>query len=108
MGGWQGQILRVNLTKGTTKKEKLDPKLARAYIGGGGLGSKKPVGEGSAAGGPLMPNHQPTKSTPRRAPPPPMWARASLGSSFSFLTVPLVRLTRRICPCQPPIRLSPP
>ncbi len=40
MGAWQGQILRVNLTKGTCKKEKLDPKLARAYIGGRGLGTK--------------------------------------------------------------------
>ena len=40
MGGWRGTILRVNLSKGTTKKEPLDPKLARAYIGGRGLGTK--------------------------------------------------------------------
>ncbi len=40
MGGWRGEILRVNLTKGTIKKERLDPKLARAYIGGRGLGTK--------------------------------------------------------------------
>lgn len=40
MGGWQGQILRVNLTRGTCKKEKLDPKLARTYIGGRGLGTR--------------------------------------------------------------------
>jgi aldehyde:ferredoxin oxidoreductase len=40
MGGWRGQILRVNLTKGTSQTEALDPKLARAYIGGRGLGTK--------------------------------------------------------------------
>jgi aldehyde:ferredoxin oxidoreductase len=40
MGGWRGKILRVNLTKGTSQVEALDPKLARAYIGGRGLGSK--------------------------------------------------------------------
>jgi aldehyde:ferredoxin oxidoreductase len=40
MGGWRGGILRVNLTRGTVKKETLDPKLARAYIGGRGLGTK--------------------------------------------------------------------
>ena len=40
MGGWRGTILRVNLSNGTTRKEPLDPKLARAYIGGRGLGTK--------------------------------------------------------------------
>ena len=40
MGGWRGEVLRVNLTKGTIRKEPLDPKLARAYIGGRGLGTK--------------------------------------------------------------------
>jgi aldehyde:ferredoxin oxidoreductase len=40
MGGWRGEVLRVNLTKGTIKKEPLDPTLARAYIGGRGLGTK--------------------------------------------------------------------
>src|SRR5574337_1847583 len=40
MGGWRRGILRVNLTRGTVKKETLDPKLARAYIGGRGLGTK--------------------------------------------------------------------
>jgi len=40
MGGWRGKILRVNLTKGTSQTEALDPKLARAYVGGRGLGTK--------------------------------------------------------------------
>ncbi len=40
MGGWKGEILRVNLTRGTIKREPLDPKLARAYIGGRGLGTR--------------------------------------------------------------------
>jgi aldehyde:ferredoxin oxidoreductase len=40
MGGWKGKILRVDLTKGTSREEALDPKLARAYVGGRGLGTK--------------------------------------------------------------------
>jgi aldehyde:ferredoxin oxidoreductase len=40
MGGWRGKILRVNLTKGTSRTEALDSKLARAYVGGRGLGTK--------------------------------------------------------------------
>ena len=55
MGGWQGQILRVNLTKGTCKKEKLDPKLARAYIGGRGLGTKMLFDEVRPTVDPLSP-----------------------------------------------------
>lgn len=38
MYGWTGNILRVNLTTGTLTDEKLDPKIARDYIGGRGLG----------------------------------------------------------------------
>ncbi|MBI5374338.1 MAG: aldehyde ferredoxin oxidoreductase family protein [Candidatus Schekmanbacteria bacterium] len=38
MYGWTGNILRVNLTTGTLTEEKLDPKIARDYIGGRGLG----------------------------------------------------------------------
>src|SRR5574341_1792190 len=58
MGGWQGQILRVNLTKGTCKKEKLDPKLARAYIGGRGLGTKMLFDEVSPTVDPLSPTNK--------------------------------------------------
>lgn len=38
MNGWQGNVLRVNLTDGTIKTDPLDPQVARDYIGGRGLG----------------------------------------------------------------------
>jgi aldehyde:ferredoxin oxidoreductase len=38
MYGWRGRILRVDLTNGELKEENLDPKVARDYIGGRGLG----------------------------------------------------------------------
>lgn len=38
MNGWQGKLLIVDLTKGVVKKESLDPKIAKEYIGGRGLG----------------------------------------------------------------------
>ncbi|NLN21697.1 MAG: aldehyde ferredoxin oxidoreductase family protein [Syntrophomonadaceae bacterium] len=40
MYGWVGQILRVNLTNGTVKKEALDPVEAKNYIGARGLGTR--------------------------------------------------------------------
>lgn len=38
MSGWMGKILRVNLTTGVIKGEALDPKVAKDFIGGRGLG----------------------------------------------------------------------
>jgi aldehyde:ferredoxin oxidoreductase len=38
MYGWVGQVLRINLSKETVKKEALDPVEARNYIGARGLG----------------------------------------------------------------------
>lgn len=38
MFGWRGEILRVNLSKETLVKEPLDPKVAKDFIGGRGLG----------------------------------------------------------------------
>lgn len=38
MHGWRGNLLRVNLTRGTVTQEPLDPEVARAYLGGRGLG----------------------------------------------------------------------
>jgi aldehyde:ferredoxin oxidoreductase len=58
MNGWRGQILRVNLTRGTTKTEPLDPKLARAYIGGRGLGTKLLIDEIDPKLDPLAPNNK--------------------------------------------------
>ena len=40
LGGYTGNILKVNLTKGITQREKLDEKMARKFIGGKGLGAK--------------------------------------------------------------------
>ncbi|BEP29849.1 aldehyde ferredoxin oxidoreductase family protein [Helicovermis profundi] len=40
MYGYNGKVLRVNLSEGTTKVEELDLELAKKYIGGRGLGSK--------------------------------------------------------------------
>ena len=39
MFGWRGKILRVNLTKRALRVEDLDPKVAKDYIGGRGLGT---------------------------------------------------------------------
>lgn len=39
MSGYCGTILRINLSDGTIKKEPLDRKLARQFIGGRGLGT---------------------------------------------------------------------
>jgi aldehyde:ferredoxin oxidoreductase len=38
MHGWCGNILRVDLTRGTIATEKLDPHVARNYIGARGFG----------------------------------------------------------------------
>lgn len=40
MHGWQGKILRINLTKQTVTTEPLDKKMAQEYIGARGLGTK--------------------------------------------------------------------
>ena len=38
MYGWKGKLLRVDLSAGTSREEALDPKVAKDYIGGRGLG----------------------------------------------------------------------
>ncbi len=38
MYGWRGKVLWVDLTRGTLKTEKLEPGMAKEYIGGRGLG----------------------------------------------------------------------
>ncbi|HVO23842.1 MAG TPA: aldehyde ferredoxin oxidoreductase family protein [Candidatus Margulisiibacteriota bacterium] len=40
IGGWTGTVLRVNLTRGTIKKEPLREDWARDYVGGRGLGTR--------------------------------------------------------------------
>ena len=66
LNGYGGQVLRVNLTRGTVDKSELDPNLARDYLGGRGFAAKilyselqkgiDPLGEANkviAAAGPL-------------------------------------------------------
>jgi len=81
MGGWQGQILRVNLTKGTCKKEKLDPKLARAYIGGRGVGTKILYDEIDPKVDPLRPNNKLIMATG-----PLTGTNASTGGRYMVIT----------------------
>ncbi|MBW2284651.1 MAG: aldehyde ferredoxin oxidoreductase family protein [Deltaproteobacteria bacterium] len=38
MNGWRGKLLRVDLGKGTVGEELLDPRVARTFLGGRGLG----------------------------------------------------------------------
>ncbi|MBN1830150.1 MAG: aldehyde ferredoxin oxidoreductase family protein [Deltaproteobacteria bacterium] len=45
MYGWCGKILRVDLTSGAITEEALDPKTARDYIGGRGLGIRYMLNE---------------------------------------------------------------
>jgi aldehyde:ferredoxin oxidoreductase len=58
MGGWTGQILRVDLSKRRVEKQALDPKLARAYIGGRGLGTKILYDEMDPRVDPLSPQNK--------------------------------------------------
>ena len=81
MGGWRGEILRVNLTKGTCKKEKLDPKLARAYIGGRGLGTKILCDEVDPKVDPLNPKNKLIMATG-----PLTGTNASTGGRYMVIT----------------------
>ncbi|MEK7220441.1 MAG: aldehyde ferredoxin oxidoreductase N-terminal domain-containing protein, partial [candidate division NC10 bacterium] len=81
MGGLHGQILRVNLSKGTCKKEKLDPKLARAYIGGRGLGTKILCDEINPTVDPLSPNNKLLMATG-----PLTGTNASTGGRYMVIT----------------------
>jgi aldehyde:ferredoxin oxidoreductase len=40
MGGWTGKLLRVDLSKGTSKVETIPAEWQREYIGGRGLGDR--------------------------------------------------------------------
>ena len=58
MYGWMGEILRVNLKSGRTRREKLDGNLARDFIGGRGLGVKILYGELKPKIDPLSPENK--------------------------------------------------
>ncbi len=81
MTGWRGEVLRVNLTKGTIKKEPLNPKLARAYIGGRGLGTKILYDELDPRVDPLTPSNKLIMATG-----PLTGTSASTGGRYMVLT----------------------
>ena len=58
MDGYMGRVLRVNLTEGSTRVEDLDPKLARDYIGGTGLGVRMAYDEIPPDCDPLGPDNK--------------------------------------------------
>ena len=53
MYGWRGKVLRVDLTRGEVYEEALDPQVAKAYIGGRGLGIHYLLKEADATCDPL-------------------------------------------------------
>ena len=53
MKGWMGRVLRVDLTSGHIETEELDQGLARAYLGGRGLGARLLYDEVGPEVGPL-------------------------------------------------------
>ena len=55
---WAGKILRVDLTAGTVKSERLNMDWARAYLGSRGLGSKYLVSEVDPKVDPLSPDNK--------------------------------------------------
>lgn len=58
MFGYQGTILRIDLTTGTIKKEPLDEKKAKDFIGGRGLATKYFVDEVSPQVDPFNPENK--------------------------------------------------
>ncbi len=58
MAGYQGKLLRINLTEGTVKEEVLDANLAKHYIGGRGLGTKMLMDEVSPKVDALSPDNK--------------------------------------------------
>jgi len=58
MFGWTGTILRVNLTDGTIKKEALNLKDAKQYLGARGLGTKIMMNEVDPKVDPFSPDNK--------------------------------------------------
>lgn len=58
MGGYQGKLLRVNLSSGRVAEEPLDETMARQYIGGIGLGTRILFDEVPASADPLGPDNK--------------------------------------------------
>ncbi len=58
MSGWKGQILRVNLTEGTSTVEPLNEDWAKEYVGGRGLGARYLYEEMDPKADPLSPENK--------------------------------------------------
>jgi aldehyde:ferredoxin oxidoreductase len=58
MYGWIGKVLRVNLSEGTVKTEKLNEEWAKDYIGARGLGTRYMVAEVNPKVDPLGPDNK--------------------------------------------------
>jgi len=58
MFGWQGTLIRVNLTTGDIKKEPLNPNDAKNYIGARGLGTKIMMDEVDPKVDPFSPDNK--------------------------------------------------
>ncbi len=57
-GGYNGKVLRINLTDQTSRQEELPLEIARNYIGGAGFGIKYLFDEVSAEADPLGPDNK--------------------------------------------------
>ena len=57
-GGYMGKVLRINLTRKTSKEEKLPPEVAKDFIGGAGFGIKYLFDEVRSGTDPLGPDNK--------------------------------------------------
>lgn len=57
MYGWRGKVLRVDLTRGAVREESLDPRVAKDFIGGRGLGIHRLLAEVDPTCDPLGPEN---------------------------------------------------
>jgi len=58
MSGWKGQILRVNLTEGTSTVEPINEQWAKEYVGGRGLAARYLYEEMDPKADPLSPENK--------------------------------------------------
>ncbi len=58
MFGYNGKVMRVNLTEGTIKTEELNHELAKKFLGGRGLGTKMMMDEVDPKVDPLSPENK--------------------------------------------------
>jgi len=104
MGGWCGNILRVDLSRGKISMEVMDPKIARDYIGGRGFGIHAlldeldpkcdPLGEKNVmvmAAGPLTGTHAPTGARYMVATKSPLTGALTCSNSGGFFPAELKR-----------------